>query len=311
MGISVGIVGCGLFAKGFIRLFRDHPLVDRVALCDTIPQRVKENLENFSLTEGYDSFDAICKSDLDALVIITQPWLHAPQVVQGMNAGKHVWSAVPLMKLPDGDKMLEWCDKIIQTSLRTGMQYFLAETSYYHPGTMFCRRKAAEGGFGEFVYAEGSYLHDLRAPTADLSFVAKHRWGDKWDDSKRGDIPMHYPTHSFSHFIGVTGSHVTKIACLGYEYPDDDWYSKGTYWDNTFCNEAAFMRMSNGMTARVNEFRRVAGPCFEGFSLYGTEGVYMEATKEYCLWAPKHATNTQQLSVEEMRDPLPDRKSVV
>jgi len=63
--------------------------------------------------------------------------------------------------------------------------------------------------------------------------------------------------------------------------------------------------MSNGMTARVNEFRRVAGPCFEGFSLYGTEGVYMEATKEYCLWAPKHATNTQQLSVEEMRDPLP------
>ena len=32
--ISVGIVGVGAFGQGFVQLFRDHPHVSRIALCD-------------------------------------------------------------------------------------------------------------------------------------------------------------------------------------------------------------------------------------------------------------------------------------
>ena len=70
MGISIGVVGCGRFAPGFIRLFRNHPMVDSVALCDIKQERVKENLEKFSLSEGYGSLDEVCKSDLDAVAVI-------------------------------------------------------------------------------------------------------------------------------------------------------------------------------------------------------------------------------------------------
>ena len=44
VGISIGVVGCGRFAPGFIRLFRDHPMVDRVALCDIKSEQIKEKL---------------------------------------------------------------------------------------------------------------------------------------------------------------------------------------------------------------------------------------------------------------------------
>lgn len=307
MGISIGIVGCGRFAPGFIRLFRDHPLVDRVALCDIVTERVKENLDTFGLTEGYANLDEVCKTDLDAVVIMTQPWLHAPQAIQAMESGKHVWSAVPLVCLPNGDEMLDWCDKVIQTSQHTGRHYFMAETSYYYPGAMYCRRRHAEGVFGELFHAEGEYAHDYRHPGSNLVDIAKHRWGDQWDMSKSGTIPMHYPTHSLGGFLSVSKAHVTKVACLGYEYPNDEWHRRDTIYGNPFSNEVALMRLSNGMTARLAELRRVGSPCHEGFSLYGTEGSFTEVTAGCAYWLPPHSypRDIQPLTVEKMRDPLP------
>ena len=108
MGISLGLVGLGAFGRCFAELFKAHPLVDRIALCDREPERMATFADNPSWKDKlrphdlYPSLDAICRSDLDALVIITQHWLHAPQCVQAMLAGKHVYSAVPLVTLPDG-----------------------------------------------------------------------------------------------------------------------------------------------------------------------------------------------------------------
>ena len=41
MGISLGLVGLGSFGSCFVPLFKSHPLVDRVALCDQEPERLK------------------------------------------------------------------------------------------------------------------------------------------------------------------------------------------------------------------------------------------------------------------------------
>lgn len=80
-----------------------------------------------------------------------------------MEAVKHVYSAVPVITVPDADEILDWCKRIVDTSQRTGQYYMLGETTYYHADTMFCRRKAAENAFGHFVYGEGEYFHDVDA----------------------------------------------------------------------------------------------------------------------------------------------------
>ena len=53
----------------------------------------------------------------------------------------------------------------------TGMHYMLGETTYYRPQTMFCMRKAAEGAFGDYVYAEGEYFHPFDGKVSDLREV--------------------------------------------------------------------------------------------------------------------------------------------
>ena len=51
----------------------------------------------------------------------------------------------------------------------------LGETTYYRPETMYCRRRAAEGAFGDFVYAEGEYFHPYDWSRADLRTVKQNR----------------------------------------------------------------------------------------------------------------------------------------
>jgi predicted dehydrogenase len=88
MSISVGIVGVGMFGPAFIQPFRDHPDVHRLALCDLNADRLADRAKRFEISETYASLDEICKTDIDALAIITQPWLHVRQCVQAMEAGK-------------------------------------------------------------------------------------------------------------------------------------------------------------------------------------------------------------------------------
>jgi predicted dehydrogenase len=323
MGVSIGLVGLGAFGKAFADLYYNHPAVDRIAVCDREADRVKAYADRddwktkLNPNDCYTSLDDICASDLDALVIITQPWLHAPQCIQAMESGKHVYSAVPIISLPSGDEMLDWCDKIIDTSKRTGQHYMLGETSYYHPDLMFCRRKAREGAFGDFVYTEGEYFHDVDA-NCNLRDVQKHRRasaaGKEWiaiakSYHDRGilDGPMHYPTHSCSYPVSIMGAHATKVTCYGFKNTTNDSY----FTDSAFSNETALFEMSNGATARICEYRECAGhPAMDSETgrVVGTAGTYSENK-----WMENKRTNendaikltVQELTDDEMRDDLP------
>ena len=314
MSISLGLVGLGAFGSAFAELFMNHPLVNRVALCDREPERIARFAnkpswqKKFRPQDAYTSFDEICESDLDALVIITQPWLHAPQAIQAMEAGKHVYSAVPVISLPDGDEILEWCDKLVGTCERTGMHYMLGETTYYRAGAMYCRRRAREGAFGEFIYSEGEYLHDADSPESNLNEVTKHRFssqaGLEWQEMLKGyqergvqDGPMHYPTHSTSGPISVMNAHAVKVCAWGNPTHIDDPYPAHNLL--AFTNEIALFYMSNGATMRIAESRKIGSPNRETFRIYGTEGSF-----ENNRWLTVHGET--QLSEDEMRDPLPE-----
>jgi predicted dehydrogenase len=310
MGLSLGIVGLGSFGAEFVRLFAHHPGVDRLALCDREPERVAAFVRDESLrpklreADLYSSLDEICASDIQALAIITQPWLHAPQAVQAMEAGKHVYSAVPVIWVPDGNEILDWCDRVIETCRRTGMRYMLGETTCYHPQAMYCRRRAAEGAFGDFVYAEGEYLHDVDNPWSNLREVWKAREasaaGREWVTARgqytaRGSIdgPMHYPTHSVSGPMGVMRAHATKVWALPYHNRTGD-----AFFGAEPSNETALFAMSNGATMRICEYREIGHRGRESFRIYGTGGSF-----EHDQWCER--TGYTALTYEEMRDPLP------
>ncbi len=111
---------------------------------------------------------------------------------------------------------------------------------------------------------------------------------------KRGVIsgPMHYPTHSVSGPISVMKAHALKVCCWGLN-------ADVNKRDNDYNNETALFYMSNGTTMLIKEHRQIGHQNLESFSLYGTDGCYVDRS-----WRNKR--ETIPLTTDDMRDPLPD-----
>ena len=161
----------------------------------------------------------------------------------------------------------------------------LGETTFYRPQTQYCRHMAAEGRFGDFVYAEGEYCHDVDS-MCNLREVARSRRGNKAGREsaallesyrQRGCLsgPMHYPTHSTSGPVSVMNAHAVKVTAYGYANRNHDPFFDGS----AFSNEVALYKMSNGATVRIAETRETPGHLGndgETFRIMGSRGTFSE-----------------------------------
>ena len=287
MSIRVGICGTGAFATGFIPLFKAHPAVDQVVLCDLDSAKLEEKARRFEIPDTCPSLDELCQLDIDAIVLFTQHHIHCPQAIQALRSGKHVYSAVP------SAISLEGIGALVEAVKETGLVYMVGETSYYYPCAIYCRERHREGDFGRVVYSEAEYIHDFDHGLYD---VYKWRHGEDWR-RYAGLPPMFYPTHSVSMVVSVTGAHVTQVAALGFVDQHDDglFNADMNVWHNAFSNESALCRMSDGSIARFNEFRRIGHPGTVGLSVYGTQGSYEEQVNGQ-VWVTKNREETIDLA---------------
>jgi len=270
MGLKIGVLGAGLFSSSFIPLFMAHPHVEEVSLAEIVPERLDQVSKKFGITRTFSSFEELCKSDVDAIAIFTQRHLHGPQTLQALRNGKHVYCAVPMAQ------SLEEIGEIIEQVKQSGLIYMTGETSYYYPSTIYCRNRFEQGDFGAFVYGEAQYIHDM-----SHGFYSAYQYSGGPDWKRVAGIPpMHYPTHSVSMILSVTGAKAMKVSCMGYADTNEDGvFGKGNNnWDNPFSNETAMVRTSDGGVCRFNEFRRAGwkGKNSVYMSMFGTLGSYEE-----------------------------------
>lgn len=154
--IRICFIGCGSFCRNFVPLFKRHPHVEHVSVCDLVPERAEEYRRLFDVPIVPTFEDAISDPNLNAVAIFTQRHLHGPLVIAALKAGKNVYSAVPCASTIE--EILE-IESLVRTS---GLTYSMGETGYYRACAVFCREKMAAGEMGDFVYGEAQYNHDQR-----------------------------------------------------------------------------------------------------------------------------------------------------
>jgi predicted dehydrogenase len=278
---SIGFVGAGQFAGQFTELFHLHPGVSAVHVTDVIPARATELVDLQGLAGTYPSFEAMLASDVDAVAIFTQRWTHGPLVVKALEAGKHVYSAVPMAITADE------IGAIIEAVRRTGLTYMMGETSHYHPATVYARGKLAEGAFGRIFYAEGDYVHDM-----DLGFYAAYQYsgGENWK-ATASYPPMLYPTHAIGGVLGAWATHAVSVSCIGVrdDRGDGVFDRQISQFGNDFSNATALFELADGGVMRTNEMRRVGYPSHireSRFRFFGTEGSF-EQLATVSVWQDK------------------------
>lgn len=279
MKVKIGIVGLGFFSGDFVKLFRDHPDVEEVIVCDLVKERVEDFQKKYKIKRGFTSMEEMLKEvpDLNSIGIFTQRHLHAKLVLQALDLGLHVFSAVPIAC------EIEDIEKIVQKVKETKLVYMTGETCYYYPCAMYCREAYKAGKMGKFVYGESQYYHDI----SEMYVVFQHSGGENWRKDA-GIPPMFYPTHSISMLFSAIDEYATKVSCFGYRdiYHDDEIYGEDkNHWGNPFSNETAIFQMSGGGIARINEFRRVGvnKPSSYITCLYGDKGGYEGSISQHTI----------------------------
>ena len=201
---KIGIIGTGGRGTNLLEnlLGADAQIL---ALCDIVPEKaehaqslvVKSGQKSPELyTKGDHAFESlVARDDLD-LVIIATPWnWHVEMAVASMTHGKHTCIEVPAATTIDD------CWKLVNTSEQTRRHCIMLENCCYGYNETLVLRMVHAGLFGDLLYGEGAYIHDLRDEL--FSNKGEGLWRRTVHTQRDGNL---YPTHGLgpvANYMGI------------------------------------------------------------------------------------------------------------
>jgi len=204
--IRMGIWGLGR-GLAFYRTCR-FLNIDVVAGCDYNRHMRDRFLQDVPRARATQDEDEFLSWDFDAVLLATYCPNHAGDAIKCLRAGKHVLSEVTSFHtMAEGVRLVEEVEK-------SGLVYNLAENYPFTAANMYLARKWREGLFGDLMYAEYEYVHEIRSlaytyidgvPVVPGDTV--HNW--------RSWLNFHYyNTHSLGPMMIITGRRPVRVAAL-------------------------------------------------------------------------------------------------
>lgn len=242
--IRLGIWGLGRGAS-FYEAAREIGF-EIVAGCDfNEPMRARFLQDNPGAWATSDAQEFLAR-DFDAVLLATFCPAHADDAIACLRAGKHVLSEVTAFHtLAEGVRLVE----AVQHS---GKVYNLAENYPFKKPEFWLAEQWRRGLFGELMYAEFEYVHEIRQLAYTYIDGSPIRPG--WQaHSWRSWLNFHYyNTHSLGPMMHITGLRPTRVTALpsavsldGYPVggPDNPHVGMGSM-------TPSLIQMSNGAVVR-------------------------------------------------------------
>lgn len=190
--IKVAVVGLN-FGGEFPEIYRKHPYVEAVALCEKDAEKLKNYGTVLGYEELYEDYDRLLESDVDAVHITTGIPNHHELTVKALRAGKHCACTVPMAT------SIEDMEDIIRVQKETGRKYMMMETTIYGFQCLYVKQMMEQGLIGDIQYMRGIHFQDMES------------WPDYW----MGLPPMHYATHAVAPLLYLSGAVPETVSCRG------------------------------------------------------------------------------------------------
>jgi len=178
----VGVVGAASRGSSFARALARTNFFKCQAVCDTDEQGLLKIQKTAGAPEAYANYaDMLTRADIQAVFIAAPMPLHAPMAIAALERGLHVLCEVtPAVTI-------EECRQLTLEASRSHATYMLAENYTFTHENQLVKDLVEKGHFGETYYAEGEYIHELKA----LNVATP--WRRRWQTGVNG---ITYGTHS-------------------------------------------------------------------------------------------------------------------
>jgi predicted dehydrogenase len=189
-GIRIGALGAGGFGLFALQQFTQIPGVELVAMAATHREAAFAMAQRFNIPDIQDADALLSRDDINLVYIATPPFLHHPQAMKALKAGKHVICEKPLaMNLSQADEMIALAREQHLLILANLMQR-------YNPLYGAIQRLIESKLLGEF-------LHGYFENYATDEGLGPGHWF--WDRNKSGGIFIEHGVHFFDMFAGWLG----------------------------------------------------------------------------------------------------------
>ena len=241
------IVGLG-FGGAFVPIWRDHPDVGEVGVCELDPKLRARVAAEYGISLIYPSLDEVLADEtVDAVHLVTAIPDHAEQTVRVLDAGKHCACTVPMATTMEGIQAIRGAVE------RSGKKYMMMETTLYTYQYLYVKRLLESGELGRVQFLRGSHYQDME------------NWPSYW----AGLPPFWYGTHAIAPLVGLSGSRITAVSCLGSGTMRPELTRQ---YGNPFPIETAHFRFENGLAAEATRsLFETARTYQEGLFVYGSK----------------------------------------
>ncbi len=250
--INVALVGLG-FGGAFARIYKEHPNVGELTLCDTNPDRLKQTADYAGGARLAASLDEVLADPtIDAVHLVTPIPLHADHSVAVLEAGKHCACTVPMATSLDDIR------RIVKAKRMSGKNYMMMETTLYTYQFFYAKHMKEAGEFGKIQFFRGSHYQDMA------------NWPEYW----MGLPPMWYGTHAIGPMVALSDSRICRVNCFG-SGTMEEWLVQK--YGNPYPVESALFEFENGLKGEATR------SLFECARVY-QEGMFVYGSKKCFEW---------------------------
>lgn len=255
--IGVGIVGCGTIGEymlsSWLPIMRNARVV---AVSDANPARVDLYRSAYGIERGYALYEEMLADPrVDAVMVLTPNFLHAPQSILAMEAGRHVLCQKPMaMSVTEAQSM-------VIAAERGDVTLMAAFVKRFWPYFTICKRLIDDGALGE--------IRSIRSQFSHSGIGKYYKPASDWfgDRRKAGGGPLgDLGVHHFDVMRWLIGSEVAEVSAIATNISGND--------NDLEDNAAVSLRFANGaMGQGFYSFTTVAPPgvTLERLEIYGTE----------------------------------------
>ena len=166
--LRVGVVGIGDISDVYIQNLKKYDVVRVTACSARSAEKAKAKARQHSIDKPYaDSRALIEDPEIDVILNLTPPAVHAEYNLLALNAGKHVYTEKPLAV------ELDEAREIMATARRKNLCVGCAPDTFLGGRLQTCRRLLDDGTIGDVVGAGAwvvSHGHEWHHPNPDFFY---------------------------------------------------------------------------------------------------------------------------------------------
>src|ERR1035437_2673956 len=145
--LRVALVGCGSVSNLHFKTWKKMPDVDLVAGVDIKPDRLEWAKREHNVPALFEDWRVMLKEiKPDAVDVCTPNGVHAPAVIDALDAGCHAITEKPMAMTP------KECEQMIAAAKKNKKKLAVGFQSRFNPNTTFLVNPRNEGAFGDILF---------------------------------------------------------------------------------------------------------------------------------------------------------------